>query len=295
MSSASVSPHGFVTVWGRGYRPEQVDAYFAALSRVRDTAWERAARLTVLAKEMDAEVGRLREVVARLAPQTYETLGERACRIRELGEEEAAVVRENARSAARLAVEEAEAEGRRMREAAQAYADELRGEAEERARHRLLAARAEADEMRIAARRAVKEGRGEVLAVLREVRQRTEGFLADQEREHAERWEEAERAAVERAAGLDAHHVKRGVRAEAALAEAERALAEAEEAARLEQEGATARAAEVLAEARVREERIVRETERVLREHGERWDDVRAQMEQVRTSLMTLTGRAPVE
>lgn len=210
MSSASVSPHGFVTVRGRGYRPEQVDAYFAALSRVRDTAWERAARLTVLAKEMDAEVGRLREVVARLAPQTYETLGERACRIRELGEEEAAAVRENARSAARLAVEEAEAEGRRMREAAQAYADELRGEAEERARHRLLAARAEADEMRIAARRAVKEGRGEVLAALREVRQRTEGFLADQEREHAERWEEAERAAVERAAGLDAHHVKRG-------------------------------------------------------------------------------------
>lgn len=85
------------------------------------------------------------------------------------------------------------------------------------------------------------------------------------------------------------------MRAEAALAEAERALAEAEEAARLEQEGATARAAEVLAEARVREERIVRETERVLGEHGERWDDVRAQMEQVRTSLMTLTGRAPVE
>src|SRR5689334_20593466 len=113
MSSASVSPHGFVTVRGRGYRPEQVDAYFAALSRVRDTAWERAARLTVLAKEMDAEVGRLREVVARLAPQTYETLGERACRIRELGEEEAAAVRENARSAARLAVAEGEAGGRR--------------------------------------------------------------------------------------------------------------------------------------------------------------------------------------
>jgi hypothetical protein len=149
--------------------------------------------------------------------------------------------------------------------------------------------------MRIAARRAVKEGRGEALAALREVRQRTEGFLAEQEREHAERWEEAERAAVERAAALDAHHVERGVRAEAALVEAERALAEAEEFARHRQEDAMAQAAEVLAEARAQEERIARETERVLREHGERWDDVRAQMDQVRTSLMTLTGRASVE
>lgn len=100
---------------------------------------------------------------------------------------------------------------------------------------------------------------------------------------------------MERAAALDAHHVERGARAEAALAEAERAFAEAEEFARHGQEDATARAAEVLAEARVREERIGRETDRVLREYGERWDDVRAQMEQVRTSLMTLTGRAPVE
>ncbi|NUR64679.1 MAG: cellulose-binding protein, partial [Streptomyces sp.] len=34
---------------------------------------------------------------------------------------------------------------------------------------------------------------------------------------------------------------------------------------------------------------------RVLREHGERWDDVRAHMDLVRNSLTTLTGRAPAE
>src|SRR5882757_5888031 len=84
MSSASEAPHGFMAVRGRGYRPEQVDAYAAGLSRARDAAWERAARLTVLAKEMDAEAERLREVVARLVPQTYETLGEGARRIFEL-------------------------------------------------------------------------------------------------------------------------------------------------------------------------------------------------------------------
>lgn len=127
------------------------------------------------------------------------------------------------------------------------------------------------------------------------MRQRTEDLLLEQERAHAERWEEAERAVVERAAALDAHHVEREVRAEDALVEARRALAEAEEFARHGQEDAAARAAEVLAEARVREERIARETERVLREHGERWDDVRAQMDHVRSSLTALTGRAPAE
>ncbi|MBK3647358.1 cellulose-binding protein, partial [Streptomyces sp. MBT33] len=55
-------------------------------------------------------------------------------------------------------------------------------------------------------------------------------------------------------------------------------------------EEARARAAEILAEARLQEERIARETERVLREHGERWDDVQAQMDFVRSSLTALTG-----
>ncbi|MCZ9337953.1 cellulose-binding protein, partial [Streptomyces sp. TRM76130] len=52
MSSASASApvHGFVAVRGRGYRPEQVDVRAAVLSRERDAAWERAARLTVLAR-----------------------------------------------------------------------------------------------------------------------------------------------------------------------------------------------------------------------------------------------------
>lgn len=166
---------------GRGYRPEQVDAYFAALSRVRDTAWERAARLTVLAKEMDAEVGRLREVVARLAPQTYETLGERACRIRELGEEEAAAVRENARSAARLAVEEAEAEGggcvRRRRRTPTSCA------ARPRSALGTVSSPPAPRPTRCGSPPVARSRRaGEVLAALREVRQRTEGFLADQER-----------------------------------------------------------------------------------------------------------------
>jgi len=40
------------------------------------------------------------------------------------------------------------------------------------------------------------------------------------------------------------------------------------------------------------EERTERETERVLREHGARGEDVQAHMDHVRNSLTALTGRA---
>ncbi|MFE1927441.1 cellulose-binding protein [Streptomyces asoensis] len=292
MSSASVSPPGFVTVRGRGYRPEQVEAHTAALCADRDAAWERAARLTVLAREMEAEAGHLREVVTRLTPQTYEALGERARRLLQLALEEAADVRDRARAEAREHVAQAEERALEVRRAAQEEADERRAEAEERARLWLLAARAEADELRVGTRRDVKEYRGEALAALREVRQRTAGMLAEQEKEHAERWAAAEREAAGRAEALDALHERSVARAQTALAEAERAFAEAGESARLLQEEAHARAAELLAEARAREERTVRETERLLREHGERRDDVQAHMDHVRNSLSALTGRA---
>jgi len=292
MSSASVSPPGFVTVRGRGYRPERVEAYTAALCADRDAAWERAARLTVLARQMEEEAERLREVVTGLAPQTYDVLGERAQRILQLGIEEADDVRACARRAAADEVAHAGTCALGTRRAAQEEADALRAEAEERARQRLLAARAEADEVRIGARREVKEYRGEALAALREVRQRTAAMLAEQHKEHAERWAAAEHEAAGRAAALDARHAEAVARAEAALSEAKQAFAEAEESARRGQEDAQARAAGILAEARAREERTERETERVLREHGARGEDVQAHMDHVRNSLTALTGRA---
>ena len=295
MSSAAVPSQGFEAVRGRGYRPGQVDAYTAALSAERDAAWERAARLTVLAREMEAETLRLREVVTELAPQTYELLGDRARLLFELGEEEAATVRERARDEANGVVGEAQEAAEQVRAAARAAADEVLGEADERARHLLLAAQAEADETRISARRDVKESRGEAVAALRETRRRSETLLAEQEKEHAERRERDGCEAAERETALDARHGELAARAEEGLAEAGRALAQAGEAARHLQEDADARAADLLAGARVREERIARETERLLREHGERWDEVQAHMDHVRSSLTALTGRATAE
>ncbi|MEU9450624.1 cellulose-binding protein [Streptomyces sp. NPDC048277] len=292
MSSASPSPYCFVTVRGRGYRPEQVDTFTAALSDDRDAAWERAARLTVLAKDMEKEVERLRAVVAELPPQMYESLGDRAQRVFRLVLEEASALCGNARRALTDGVAQAAASAEETRCTAQEQADTLRADTEERARQLLLAARAEADDIRVGARLEVKEQRGEALGALRELRLRTTGMLAEQTKEHAERWAEAEREEVASAAAVDAHNAERIARAEAALAEAQCALAEAEESARRSEEAAHARAAEILAEARTQEDRVARETERVLRAHGETWDGVQAHMDRMRNSLMSLTGRA---
>lgn len=95
--------------------PEQVDAHAVDLSRDRDAAWERAARLTVLAREMGTELDRLRETVAGLTPQTYEALGGRARELYELGVEEATAVREGGRHDARRMVAEAEEAGLLLR------------------------------------------------------------------------------------------------------------------------------------------------------------------------------------
>ncbi|WP_191873585.1 cellulose-binding protein [Streptomyces filipinensis] len=295
MSSASTSPHGFVTVRGRGYRTDQVDAFLEVLSRDRDAAWERAARLTVLAKDMEAEAARMREVVAQLPPQTYESLGGRARRLFQVVLEEAADLRERTRHDAHRQAVQAEVRADSARRRAQAAANALRMTADEYARQRLVAARAEADAIRIGARRAVKEERRERLAGLREVRERAAALEAELSRKQAERWAEVEREEAERIAALDARYADRASRADAALADAERALAEAEEFARRSQEEARARATDIIVAARMHEERLARETDQVLREHGDAWDHVQAHMDEARSDLISLTGRATLE
>ncbi|MDX6764399.1 DivIVA domain-containing protein, partial [Streptomyces sp. F8] len=140
------------TVRGRGYRMEEVDRYLARLSGSRDEAWERVARLTVLARQMEAEAARLREVVAGLAPQTYDELGERARRILLLAEEEAEAVRTEARADAAATLDAAGARAERVAELARGDAEAVREQTEVRARQGLLRAEREADDLRAGAR-----------------------------------------------------------------------------------------------------------------------------------------------
>ncbi|MER5442051.1 cellulose-binding protein [Streptomyces sp. NPDC002790] len=292
---AESSQYGFVGVRGRGYRPEQVEAAAATLSGERDEAWERAAHLTVLVKEMEEEAERLREAVANLAPQTYESLGKRAQYLLELAEEEDTAVRGAALADAQAEADAARAAADEARDDAQAHSDEVRGKADEYAQRRLAAGQAESDDIRVAARRDVKETRGEALAVLREMRERTDADLAAQAKEHAERTEGADREAAEQVAASEAWEAGAVAEAEERLSEAKRMLGETEEEARHSQEDAEAAAAELLARARARAERVERETESILEGHESEREELRAHMEHVRASLATLTGKSPAE
>jgi hypothetical protein len=274
---------------------EETDAYVTALSQDRDEAWERVVRLTVLAKEMEVEAVGLRKAVSALAPQTYETLGRRAQNVLALTIEESEALRAAAQDEAQCLRDAADAAARQAGDEARAYADEVRADTEARSQQLLLAAQTTADEVRIEARREAKGHRGEAMAALKEMRGRTGGMLADLGNEQAERWEvqRCELASCE--AELDARHTELATYAEAALAEARRIFAQAEEYARHGQEDAEVRAAELICEARVREERTERETERVLRKHEEAREEMQAYMDHIRNSLATLTSRAAAE
>ncbi|MFD6279199.1 cellulose-binding protein [Streptomyces sp. NPDC060209] len=295
MSGGPVSAHGFVGVRGRGYRPEQVDRMVASLAAERDGALERLSRLNGLAEELAAESARLGEVVASLAPQTYQSLGERAQQILALAEAESEEARGAALEEAQALRDAADAAGREVREAAREQAAAVRDAADARAEEALAEARDGAAALVEGARLEAGEVRGVAEAEMAETRRRTAGVLTHQEQEHAERGKAAdaefagaEAATAEREAELTA-------RGEALLAQARRELAEAEEAARHGQEDAEARAAELVSGARMAQERVVRETERVLREHEEGREEVQAHMTHVRNSLAALTGRAAVD
>ncbi|GAA2615391.1 cellulose-binding protein [Streptomyces tubercidicus] len=292
--SASVSPHGFETVRGRGYRPEDVDRRVEGLSVDRDSCWERAARLTVLSNEMSAELAELQAHVAQLPPQTYESLGSEARLILTTAESEAARLRA-----------EAQQEDEQIRDAAAGYADEVReaadqescarrGEAETRARRTAEAARGEAAELVTVAAEEAGKLREEAAGELAEVRRRTAQLLQDQEKRQTEEWDAAGREIVEREAETDRLVAELDARAKAARAEGERLYAEAEEAARHRQEDAEDRGAGLLAQARTEVERIERVTARILREHETEREEVRTHMTHVRNSLAALTGKAPV-
>ncbi|KAA6221425.1 cellulose-binding protein [Streptomyces albofaciens JCM 4342] len=272
-----------------------MDRRVEGLSIDRDSCWERAARLTVLANEMTAELAELREYVRQLPPQTYESLGDQARLILTTAESEAARLRKDAEEAAERAREEAEAYERQITEATDRAAQELRDEAEDWARRRVAAAWAEADAIEAAAGRDAEQWRSEAAEALRQMERRTAQMLRDQEEEQTEQWDALGRDLAAQEADLEQRVAELEELGRAKVAEAERFRAEAEEAARHRDEDAEARAADLLAQARIEVERIERATERILREHADRREKVREHMTHVRNTLAALTGKAPDE
>ncbi|MFE4539177.1 cellulose-binding protein [Streptomyces scopuliridis] len=295
MVAAPLSAHGFVPVRGRGYRPEQVEREVTALFRDRDDAWERVARLTVLAKEMEGEAQLLRERVAALPPQTYERLGRRAQQILALANQEDETVRTEAREEAQAVIDAARTAAAEVRESARQRADAVRAEAEAYAEQVLRAATGAAEATRAEARREVTALRAESLAALKEVRRRTRRVVDEQEQKQGEELAAAEREFADREAASRVEQDELAAYAQLQLVAAQRAFSEAGEQARHGQEDAAARAEELLARARADAEGIARETERLLREHTEVCEETQAHMAHVRNALAALTGRLPAE
>ncbi|MFD1833386.1 cellulose-binding protein [Streptomyces desertarenae] len=293
--SVSHSPHGFAVVRGRGYRPEQVDRVTDGLHRELEEAQERLIRLGVLVGELEGEADRLRSAVAALPPPSFEALGERAGRLLAEVEAEAGELRARAEAEAGEARERAEAEARARREAAHGEAVRLRADADAEAEAVLAGAREEAAEVRGAAREEAGRLREEAERELRETAERCDALLLSQERKHAEDTEALDRALEAREAAVAARVADLTGRGEALLERARRSQAEAETEARRLQEEADAQAAELLAHAQLRQQRIERDTERIVRAHEQRAEAVRRHMAHVRASLATLTGRGADE
>jgi DivIVA domain-containing protein len=295
MSSDTAEPAArrdqFDVVRGRGYRPEQVDRFLDELSEDRDAAWERAARLTVLANEMDAECAAVRVQVEALGAAVFDRLGPGALELLRLVEEEAAAVRDRAEAEAQYARDAAETARRALQdEARMAATARVRG-ADQEAEQVLEAACTQAADILAQAQAEADAVRGEAEQHYEAMRRHVTGELAEMDAQQRRRVEELEREVAERQAGMDSGFA--GLLADAGrrLQAAQREHTEAEESLRAQQAEAEARASAMLAQARVHEERTRREAERALRAHEQHRDDIRAHLAHIRATLGQLTGR----
>ncbi len=259
----------------------------------RDSCWERAARLTVLANEMTAELERLREYLAQLPPQTYESLGEQARLILTTAESEAERLRTEAAEAAEHMQQEAADYAQEQGDAADTYSLELRQDTEDAVARALEAAEAEARTTVAEAAQEAEDLRRQAEESLREMRRRTAEVLEEQENDQAGKWAAAEQEMAAQEADMQQRIAALEERGEARIAEAQRYYAKMEETARDIDEEAAARGADLIAQAEAEAARVERATERVLREHEERREELRSHMAHVRSSLATLMGKDP--
>ncbi|MCT2593020.1 cellulose-binding protein [Streptomyces sp. N2-109] len=289
---SSSSPHGFVVV-RRGYRPSQVDGRYSDLLEERDTAQRQAERLTATADTAAEEAARLTALAATLTPPTYDSLGARAQSLLTIAAAEGDDLRADAETAAQQLTEAAEAEALAVRTAAHDTAQRVRAEAETSAAHTEQAAETRAEALRAAGKEEAEATRTAAEAALEEMTRHCTELLSVQEKQHLTESDTLDHELSETLGEAEARIAAQAARAEQVLTEARRAFADAEEAARHQLEDAEAQGTALLTEAHALEERIERETDRILSGHAEQGRELRQRMTHIRNSLAALTGRVP--
>jgi len=287
--SDAVSAHGF-TVTRRGYEAGQVEQAVAEVTAARDRAWQRLADLGELSRRLEQELAEAVRAAAEAAPPSFAGLSERAVRLLDLAEEEAAALRaETVRTAERTEAR-SRADAAKLTADIRTYATRLTGEADQAARDELARARALAEaELADAAReagavqQAALEQAAKVKAAAAAVVHESEAWLAtrklaaDQEQQQ----KEAQAAAVQ----------------EQAVTEVERLLGEAERhrramrdrAAELEADAAT-RAEQLLGAAHREAARIADVSDREQQLFAEQSGSLQAHLDHIRQTLTALVG-----
>ncbi|MHA6762548.1 hypothetical protein [Streptacidiphilus sp. PAMC 29251] len=292
--SDAVSPHGF-TVTRRGYDSAQVDQALIRFTAERDAAWERLSglgnRMRALEQKL-IDAAAAEQAAAEAAPPTYAELSERAARLLVLAQEESVQLRTETEAWTEALDTEARADARRQLEDGENYAARLRGAADDSFRRDLDRARATAEAERGEADREARAAREDAAGYAAELRARAEEAAESVRLRLAALQHTADQAQ----AAADAEHAA----AEAALtARAERRQSEAERhlkamkatAAGTEAEAATT-AERLLGAARREAERIAAGVERERLAYAEQQEELKAHLDHIRTTLVTLTGAA---
>ncbi|WP_228452884.1 hypothetical protein, partial [Streptomyces alkaliterrae] len=287
----SGSVFGFTTVWGRGYRPAQVDERTAALLAERERLEVQESRLVVLVRQLAEEARRLGRAVAALREPSFEPLGARARLVVRLAVEEADELCGRAAADARTLRGGARSAGTRLREDADRAAAEIRRAADAEAEATLAAAREEAARVLVRARADAARVEEEAAARLERARRECARLLAGQAlRQRVAEHRLEGRLAVDEAAVLEVV-ARLEARGAALLAEAERALRLARRAAGRRLAEAEAQAAELLTEASARASHINRAAERDRRHERSPRRAVERDLARTRAVLEALTGR----
>jgi hypothetical protein len=292
----------------RGYDPAEVDARLRALSQQAGSAQaanDELAKARAQAQQLAEQVRALQSQVAEHERQadagpvaqvqpTFTDLGARIGQMLSLAEEEAAELREKARSEAdahRQGVHDAVA---KVQAEAERQAAERRSASEAESARLVEDAKRRADEMLDDADRDASARRAEAEAVYENQRAKAAQAAADFETTLAQRRQRAEKDFMERGAAAEAELEAVQERAATLRQELERQQRDTMTQITHELEEAREKAAEIVSAAQTRAERVRAESDRELAAAAQRRDSINAQLTNVRQMLATLSGTAPV-
>jgi DivIVA domain-containing protein len=291
----------------RGYDPAEVDARLRALSQQAGSAQAandelgkaraQTERLTEQVRALQAKVAEAeRQPRPDAAPvqASFTDLGARIGQMLSLAEEEAAELREKARTEAdahRQSVHDAVA---KVQAEAERQAAERRSATEAESARLLEDAKRRADEMLDDADRDASARRAEAEAVYENQRAKAAQAAADFETTLAQRRQRAEKDFMERGAAAEAELEALQERAVTLRQDLERQQRDTMTQITRELEEAREKAAEIVSAAQTRAERVRAESDRELAAAAQRRDSINAQLTNVRQMLATLSGTAPV-